>query len=225
MRPRVLALSVWVGGLIILFQAGVASAECYPLNPAVGHQVPTKYVFTATVESVDVTWEGDARGYRVHGWAAPLLTDRIYRGEVPAQIKLHGYGAGCSGLSGWNLNTGDRILVAVDHVEVGPDQDGFAGPVLIWQATSIGWSLDDEVLPDLDYPARIRSATATGEIVDLLSRHLPDTSTSMREAPHKPAGLNGIAIVSGLAAGLLAAVAFQWRRRWREGNTARTTSD
>jgi hypothetical protein len=188
--------------LLLASQVGAAAGDCSGPDPTTGHRVPTQFLFSASVDSVHVTWEGDARGYRVHEWSDVLTIGTVYRGQLADHLDLHGFGAACDSMRGSSFEQGDQLMVAVNSVDLGVDQNGFASPLLIWHATDAGWSLYTDVLPALDYTNAMRTASTTAEIVDLVTRHLPDTATVPAPAngPSPFAPLLPIAAVLGLLA-------------------------
>lgn len=185
MQRRILAALAAVG-LVLTVAVPSASAECFggPGGPiGANERLDVGAAFAATVTEASRDVDPAVPGMSAFNWHVELKINRTYIGHVPASIVYDGWDAGCHVLRGDELHTGDRIIVAVEHLSLGDlPRDPFDGDVIVWKATFGAWTFDEAALlwafDPAYYPKAARNATTTEEILRVISNgRMPDTAT------------------------------------------------
>lgn len=186
------------------------SGECsgWPIRAA--ERLDVGYAFAATVTEVsdDVDPTPDMANF---DWHVELAIDRTYLGQVPDSIAWNGWDNGCHELRGGLLQTGDKILVATEDLNLAYlPGDPFDGDVIVWRSAGASWLFyADAMLYASDeafYPHAARTATTTADVLRLITTAgMPGTSTLARPDDWHQGPLPAIALI--FLAGFVLAVA------------------
>lgn len=163
-------------------------AECWPPPPSRDERIPVEVAFIATVAEVSRAVDPPMAGSAPFDWHVGLTLEKTYRGRVPDELRLNGWGVGCSFLRPAGLREGDRVFIALDRLNLVENPSLF-GQILIWRREGDAWSFAADALQSgrdrAFWPAAARRATSLSEIVALVERSpLPDTATT----PQQPDG-------------------------------------
>lgn len=203
-RPVVLAAPLSIVALCL--GASVALAECPPGPDDV--ELNVGYAFTATVDEASDDVGPPVPENAPFDWHLALGTDRVYLGDVPDTFTFDGWSAGCNGIRGDQMRTGDQLFILSEHLDPRlVPRDPLHGDFLLWKredgrwdyyADAIGENVEDVWITDA-----MRDASTTSAIVRLAQRHPPDTATEPRPEPGVPVLPLLAAFLAGCAVAVL----------------------
>jgi hypothetical protein len=142
-------------------------------------------------------------------WHVEMDTRRVVRGKVPEQLRVNGWGSGCSFLRTKGLSVGDQIFVTLDRLNLAKNPSLY-GRIVIWQRTDHGWRFAEDALAGgsnpANWPSDAREARSMTDIRAIVhGRSLPDTAALPGVSQDR-----GVPLLP-LAAGLAAVLILSWR--------------
>jgi hypothetical protein len=187
--PTIAVVRVTLGLTLSLLAATalapVALGECSAFDRPPDRTLNVGYAFMATVVEASGDVDPPRRDNADYTWHVELRIDRVYAGDVPKQLIFNGWSVGCHSIRGNKLNMGDRILVAVEDLNLRHlPGEPVSGDTVVWRRAEGQWHYARKVVGSPESPAdeflspAILGARTTSDILAIVdSAAPPDTST------------------------------------------------
>ncbi|MEX1173589.1 MAG: hypothetical protein WEG56_13375 [Chloroflexota bacterium] len=174
-------------------------AECPP-GPD-DTKLNVRYAFTATVVEASEAVGPAVPDNAPFDWHLELATVQVYRGDVPDALTFDGWSAGCHGIRGDQLQSGDRLFILSEHLYTTfLPRDPLWGDFLMWKGEDGRWAYYADALgentEDIWITQAMRDASTTSAILSLAHLNPPETATD--DAPTR--GASWLALLAAFVA-------------------------